>query len=90
MQEKVGRNPKIETAPMQDEFVLFDPDANKFCTLNRTAAFLWSQLETPHTPEQLAVEVCRSFAGVASQQALSDVEETIQEMRSLGLVIPQG
>ena len=45
------RSPAIEMAPLQEETILFDPQNNKFCLLNRTAAFIWNQLATPAASE---------------------------------------
>lgn len=76
----------IETAPLQDETILFDPERKKFCVLNRTASFIWNQLAAPTTVESLAAKVCESFSGVCMESALSDADHTIQEMLTLNFV----
>lgn len=77
----------IDSAPLQDEVILFHAPSNKFCVLNRTSSFIWSQLRQPSTVEQLAVQVGQSFKGVTEAQALKDVDTALQEMVALGLVL---
>jgi hypothetical protein len=77
----------VETAPLQEELMLFQPQTNKFCILNRTTSFIWSCLASPRTAEQLAEELCRHFEGVTPPEALRDVQSTLQEMLSLELVV---
>lgn len=77
----------IEAAPLQDEVILFHAPTNKFCVLNRTSSFIWSQLQQPRTKEQLASQVGSSFSGVTETQANADVDSTLQEMIALGLVV---
>jgi hypothetical protein len=83
------RCPSIETAPLQDETILFDPDKKKFCVLNRTASFIWNQLATPITTGNLAAKVCESFSAVSLQNATLDAERTVQEMLTLNFAASQ-
>jgi hypothetical protein len=83
MTQVVSRNPTVDLAPMKNESVLFQPQTNKFCLLNVTAAFLWNQLERPCTVSELAEKVCSHFDGVTLQQAVPDVEMIVNELLSL-------
>ncbi len=83
------RSPAIEMAPLQEETILFDPQNNKFCLLNRTAAFLWNQLATPTSSDALGAKICESFSGVALENAVRDTRSTLHEMRSLNFVIEE-
>jgi hypothetical protein len=83
MSIEVSRNPAVDLAPMKNESVLFQPETNKFCLLNVTAAFLWNQLEQPCTVPELAQRLCDSFDGVSIQEATRDVEKTVNELLSL-------
>lgn len=87
MQERFTRNPSVEIAPMKDETVLFNPANNKFCVLNRTAAFVWHKLEEPMTPEELAALLVRHFDGVHLPQALHDVKLTLAELRQIECIL---
>jgi hypothetical protein len=81
------RNTLVEAAPLQEEVLLFHPATNKFCILNRTAAFVWECLESPSTAEQLVEKLNQSFADVTSAEARQDVQSLLQEMQSLEFVV---
>jgi Coenzyme PQQ synthesis protein D (PqqD) len=77
----------IESAPLQDEVILFHSPSNKFCVLNRTSCFIWSQLKEPMTSEEIAQRLEGAFSEVDSGQALSDVDAALKEMLALGLIV---
>ena len=83
------RNASIEMAPLQDETILFDPDQNRFCVLNRTASFIWNQLATAQTTDTLAGEVCGSFSGAAMEDTLPDTDRTLQQLLLLQFVVDE-
>jgi len=83
------RSPAIEMAPLQEETILFDPQNNKFCLLNRTASFIWKQLAAPTSPDALGTRMCESFSGVARENAVRDVSGALEEMRSLNFIIEE-
>jgi hypothetical protein len=79
----------IEMAPLQDETILFDPQKNQFCLLNRTAALLWNQLATPASPQALGVKLCENVSGVTLEDAVRDANSALEEMRSLDMVVEE-
>lgn len=81
------RSPDIESAPLQDEVILFHAPSKKFCVLNGTASFMWSQLNEPVTREEIALRVEQSFSAIETHQVARDVESCLQEMLALGLVL---
>jgi hypothetical protein len=83
------RSPAIEMAPLQEETILFDPQKNKFCLLNRTASFIWKQLAAPTSPDALGARICESFSGVALENAVRDASGALEEMRSLNFIIEE-
>jgi hypothetical protein len=83
------RNPKIEAAPLKDELLLFNGADNKFFVMNFTAAFLWDRLREPAGEEALAQALCASFSGIAPEQALADVRQTLKSMLDLGLLVDE-
>ncbi len=83
------RSAAIEMAPLQEETILFDPQKNQFCLLNRTAAFIWNQLATPTSSDTLGAKICQSFSGVALDNAVRDANCALQEMRSLNFVVEE-
>ena len=81
------RNPAVESAPMQQEVILFEPVANTFCLLNGTAAFLWDRLEHPATADELATALCGHYQGVDTTRAAADVETALAEFSRLAIVL---
>jgi hypothetical protein len=81
-----ARYPLVEMAPLQGETILFHPEKNQFCVLNRTASFIWDQLATPTTGQVLASRICQSFSGVSLENALRDTDNALQQMLSLNFV----
>jgi hypothetical protein len=83
------RSPVIEMAPLQEETILFDPQKNQFCLLNRTASFIWKELATPTSSEVLGAKICENLSGVALDNAIRDSNGALEQMRSLNFVIEE-
>jgi Coenzyme PQQ synthesis protein D (PqqD) len=77
----------IEFAPLQDEVILFHSPSNKFCVLNRTSSFIWSQLKEPVTSEEIAHRLGNAFGEVDPGEAMSDTDTALKEMLGLGLIV---
>ena len=80
MEPTISRNPAADFAPMKNESVIFHPKTNQFCMLNGTATFIWSQLEQPRTPSELATMLCDHFDGVSMDEAVRDVKQTVDQL----------
>lgn len=50
---KYQRNASVESAPLTDETLLYEPKSVKFCALNETGAYLWERLATPRSASEL-------------------------------------
>jgi hypothetical protein len=87
MLARYQQSPGIEFAPLQDEVILFHSASNKFCVLNRTSSFIWSELRQPASCEEIAQRLGASFSGVDVHEALSDVDAALNEMLALGLIV---
>lgn len=87
MPRVLGRNPKAETASMNDEAMVFDPEKSQFFQLNPTAAFLWSQLVEPRTAEWLADEVSHHFEGTSAVEVVRDVDRLVEQMLAHQLIV---
>lgn len=79
----------VESAPLNEEEILFHAETQKFVMLNETGRFLWSRLSEPHSPEELAHGLCESFASVTTSQALPDVERTLRQLEELEFVVAE-
>jgi hypothetical protein len=77
----------IEFVPLQDEVILFHSPSNKFCVLNRTSSFIWSQLKQPVTGQEIAQRLDGAFTEVDPDQARSDIDAALKEMLGLGLIV---
>lgn len=80
MESRYSRDPAVESSPMRDESVLFNPRNSKFCLLNSTAAFVWNKLETPQTVHELAGSIESNFEGVDLNVASRDVEVALSQL----------
>jgi len=76
----------VESAPLQHETILLQPQAKTFCLLNQTAAFIWNEIAAPSSAELIAQRLADAFEGVSSEQASRDVESTLWQLVSLGFV----
>ena len=83
---RYSRLPDIEAAPLQEETVLYLPALKKFCLLNRSAAFIWAELETPRTARELAARLQAVFSGADDAVAERDVSDTLRQLMDLGAV----
>jgi len=90
MQKSYRRNPSIETAPLDEEAILFNPAANRFVVMNSTGGFIWNLLEEARSADHLARAMCEQFAQVSFPDALRDVETILAEMVSQNLIIADG
>jgi len=77
----------IEFAPLQDEVILFHSPSNRFCVLNRTSSFIWSQLKEPVSSQEIAHRLEGAFSEVDSGQAMFDTDTALEEMLALGLIV---
>jgi hypothetical protein len=78
----------LETAPIQEGAVLYDPKAGKFIMLNRSAAFLWTELSVPKTEDELVRLLLATFPDVTTLG--QDVSEALEHLKQLELVVCRG
>ena len=83
------QNPEVETSPIQEELIVFNPRSGKFCILNQTSTSIWTLLKIPCSTEQMAEAITRTYGGVDIGQARQDVELMLQEMLNLELVVQE-
>jgi len=81
------RESEVEAAPLQEETILLHPSSNKFCLLNKTASFIWNEVGTPKSAEEIAHLLTATFANVDREQATLDVVATLEQLSSMGFVV---
>ena len=86
MSDRFQQNAAVEAVSLEDEAILFHPDLNQFCILNRTASVIWSRIAEPATSAEIAAEVSARFAAVTEADAQPDVEDTLRQMADLQLI----
>jgi len=80
------RNPAVEAAPLQDETILFNTEAKKFCVLNGTAGILWECLAEPSTIHDLCTALTERCEGTEGAAVMDDVRNAIEHLREYQLV----
>ena len=71
---------------MKDESVLFNPDNNRFCLMNKTMAFIWDQLGPGASADEISNALAKSFSGISATDAQADVTSALAQLVDLGLV----
>jgi hypothetical protein len=80
------RNERVESAPLENESILYNPDNKQFVKLNATTALIWDRLGDGASMDDIATFLCDHFAGVSPEQAIEDARGALDEMSRLGLV----
>ena len=75
----------LETAPLQDGSVLYNLKTGKFIMLNRSAAFLWTELSTPVTADELLRRVHTAFTGSQADTAQKEIRQALTKFKDLEL-----
>ncbi len=87
MSDKLRAVAGMESAPLHDGAVLFNPTSGKFIMLNGSAAFIWEALAaTPATEEELAGKLCDNFDDVDPSTALQDARDAVSRLRELDMI----
>jgi hypothetical protein len=86
--EKYSRNPDFIFRKIVDEAVLVPihqnvADMDCLYTLNDVGAFIWDQLETPRTKDDLLAAILNEYAA-DPQVLLADLDRFIAEMTAIG------
>ena len=78
----------LESTPLEEGLILFNPKSGKFVMLNRSAAVVWAELGVPKTEEELAQRLAAAYADVALPKVKQDLRDVIERLRELELVTP--
>src|SRR5467141_2777279 len=77
----------IRTSFNQDGAVLMDIQGGSMLTLNPIGSIIWQQLSDGRLPEQIAEHLASEF-GIAREQALTDVNEFVEQLQAHHLIEP--
>ena len=76
----------LETAPLQDGSVLYNLKTGKFVMLNRSASFLWTELSSPKSVDDLTHRLLAAFPDTPTGSIGSDIDKALTELKELELV----
>ena len=82
---RISRN--VRTVVGKDGAVLMDVKGGLMFSLNPIGSIIWQQLSDGRTPEQIAERLSSEF-GIARQQALTDVNEFVEQLQAQHLIEP--
>lgn len=71
---------------LDEEWVLFDPVANRLHVLNLTAALIWTHLTGDMTVSELAEALRSAFDDAASTDLTKDVDQAVSRFSAEGLL----
>ena len=77
----------VRTTANQDGAVLMDIQGGSMLTLNPIGSIIWQQLSDGRPPEQIAERLASEF-GIAREQALTDVNEFVEQLQAQHLIGP--
>ena len=75
-----ARSARVEVSRVGERVVLYHRDNGKALVLNPTGTWLWEQLVTSHTRDQLVAALRERHAELSAQQALQDTEAFLREL----------
>jgi len=76
----------LDAAPLQDGSVLYSPKTGKFIMLNRSAAFLFTEMSTPKAEDELNRRLSAAFPDMATGAAQQEVSQALGLLKDLDLV----
>ena len=77
----------VRTTVNQDGAVLMDIQRGSMLTLNPIGSIIWQQLSDDCSPEQIAERLASVF-GIGREQALTDVNEFVEQLQAQHLIGP--
>ncbi|MFQ5702926.1 MAG: PqqD family protein [Gemmatimonadales bacterium] len=86
--QRYRRDPDIESAPMPEDTILYNPSASNFCMLNQTAAHVWEKLASPASTDELVSSIREHFSVGETDAVERDVRETLRQFQDMKMVVP--
>ncbi len=79
-QSRYRRSDSVETSPVGDRVVLYEGGSRKAVVLNPTGAWLWQQLSSPRTADELSQQLQARFPATDAAQVRADVESCLHDL----------
>jgi len=85
MSHQPRRRGELVQSPGTDGSTVYERDTDSLHVLNESAHAIWELCDGRTTPEEMAAAIAE-VTGIGVEQAISDVEQTLEKLRELGLV----
>ena len=72
---------------VDDEVIVIKDDGLAVHVLNKTAAMIWEMSSDNYGVSEIADKICKLFA-ISSEDAVTDVEDTIAKLKEINLLKP--
>ena len=82
----LARIQNLDLSKVGERSIVYHPELRKAVVLNPMGSWLWSQLESPLTQEQLEKKLQERFPEVSSERLKNDVEAFVQHLLSEGVL----
>lgn len=80
------RNASVESAPLADETLLYEPKSVKFCALNESGAYLWERLAAPRSLGELVDDLGSYYHVENRAQVQQELQGFLDEFVRLSFV----
>jgi hypothetical protein len=79
-------SPDVDASSVGNRVVLYHRTSRKAVVLNPTGSYLWEELASPKTAEELSAALTRRFPAVDAEAARRDVDAFLAELAREGLL----
>jgi hypothetical protein len=80
MSQPYARSPRVDVSRVGERSVLYHRENREALVLNASGSWLWDQLSTPRSGEELAAAL-QSRYKLSPEQAAQDVERFLDDLR---------
>ena len=82
----LARIQNLDLSKVGERSIVYHPELRKAVVLNPMGSWLWSQLESPLTQQQLEKKLQERFPDVSGERLKNDVEAFVQHLLSEGVL----
>jgi len=84
-EDQFVRTERVLDSSVDDERIVLDTDSEMYYGLNRVGAYLWDELEEPHTVEELVASTTEEF-DIEPPECQYDVQTFLTELLEVDLI----
>ncbi|RUS45300.1 PqqD family protein [Cohnella sp. AR92] len=83
---RLERLQAVEVLKMDGEVIILNQETFAVTKLNGTAGWIWEQLDSGLTQEQLVEKMAAEYEGADTEQIRADLDRFIDQMSGIGLI----